>query len=97
MGLHSYMRIQVVQSTICLFTTIPSTFVHSLNLFESSTRALVLLSTWDWNEGIDLGRMVLGWELVVFPTIDAENVARNARKFFVVLRCKTRCRMLVAT
>lgn len=54
MRLHGNMRIQMVQSAICLFAPIPTTFVHSLNFFISSTRALVLLRTWDWDKGVDL-------------------------------------------
>lgn len=52
------MRIQVIQCTIRLLTTLPSTFVHALNLFVATTRALVLLSAGDGNERVDLGERV---------------------------------------
>lgn len=54
MRLHGDMRIKMVQCTICLFTTIPSTFVHTLNFFVTTTRTLVLLSTGNGNERVYL-------------------------------------------
>lgn len=56
--LHRNMRIQVVQCTVCLLASLPSTFVHTLNLFVATTRAFVLLGTWDRNEGVDLRKRV---------------------------------------
>lgn len=52
--LHGDMCIQVVERAICLLATIPPALVHSLNFFISTARSLVLLSTWNRNEGIDL-------------------------------------------
>lgn len=43
MGLHSDMGIQVVQSTVGLFTTVPAALVHALNLLVTATWSLVLL------------------------------------------------------
>jgi hypothetical protein len=52
------MRVQVIESAICLLTTLPATLVHSLDFFVSTTRALVLLGTGNWNKGIDLLELV---------------------------------------
>lgn len=43
MGLHGDMGIQVVQSTVGLFTTVPAALVHALNLLVTTTWSLVLL------------------------------------------------------
>lgn len=50
--LHRDVRIQVIEGAIRLFTTLPATLVHALNLFIAPTRSLVLLRTWNWNEGV---------------------------------------------
>lgn len=60
-GLHSNMGIEMIQSAICLFTSIPSTFVHALDFFVSSSGSLVLLCTRNWNEGIDLSWTRSSW------------------------------------
>jgi hypothetical protein len=44
----------MVECAVCLFAAIPAALVHSLDLFISATRALVLLGAWDGYEGIDL-------------------------------------------
>jgi hypothetical protein len=54
MRLHGHMSIQVVQSAIGLFTTMPATLVHALDLFITSSGPLVLLRTGNGNEGIHL-------------------------------------------
>lgn len=43
MGLHGDMGIQVVQSTVGLFTAVPAALVHALNLLVTATWSLVLL------------------------------------------------------
>jgi len=48
--LHSNMGIEMVQSAVCFFTSIPSTFVHALDFFVSSTRTLMLLGAGNRNE-----------------------------------------------
>lgn len=48
--LHRNVRVQVVKSAVRLFASIPAAFVHSLNFFISSSRALVLLRAGNWNE-----------------------------------------------
>jgi hypothetical protein len=53
-GLHGYMGIEMIQGTISLLAAVPSTLVHALDLLITTTRALVLLGTRDWDEGIDL-------------------------------------------
>ena len=58
MRLHGNMRVQVVQCTVCLLASLPSTFVHTFNFFVAATRALVLLSTWNGNKGVDLRKRV---------------------------------------
>lgn len=58
MRLHGHMRIEVVESTICLFATIPSALVHPLNLFIAPSWPLVLLRAWDRYEGVDGGQRV---------------------------------------
>lgn len=57
MRLHRDVRVEMIQCTIGLFTSIPATFVHSFNFLVSSARALVLLSTGDGNKGIDLDKI----------------------------------------
>lgn len=58
MRLHRNMRVQMVQCTVCLLASLPSTLVHAFNLFVAATRAFVLLSTWDWDKGVDLRKRV---------------------------------------
>lgn len=53
-GLHRHMRIQMVQRAVSLLATLPSTFVHALDLFIATTGSLVLLSAGDWHERVDL-------------------------------------------
>ena len=52
MRLHSDVRIQMVQGAVSLFTTIPSAFVHPLDLFVSPSRTLVLLRARNRDERI---------------------------------------------
>lgn len=54
MRLHGNMRIEVIQSAVSLFTAIPATLVHALNLLVSPPGALVLLSAGDRNERVNL-------------------------------------------
>lgn len=56
--LHGDMGIEMVQCAICLLASVPSALVHPLDLFVSATRTLVLLSTGDWDEGVDLDRRI---------------------------------------
>lgn len=69
--LHGDMGVQVVQSTICLFATIPSTLVHTLDLFVSTARTLMLLSTGNRDEGVDLRERML---LTISGSIKVVNV-----------------------
>lgn len=48
--LHGDVRVQVVQSTIRLFTTVPAALVHALDFFVSPTWSLVLLCARNGNE-----------------------------------------------
>ena len=52
------MRIQVVERAICLLAPVPPALVHSLDFFVATTWPLVLLSTRNGDEGIDLGKRV---------------------------------------
>lgn len=54
--LHRHVCIEMVQSTICLLATVPSTLVHALDLLVPTTGALVLLSTGNGDKGVDLER-----------------------------------------
>jgi hypothetical protein len=45
--LHGHMGIEMIQGSVSLFTPIPSALVHALDLLVSSSRALVLLGTWN--------------------------------------------------
>ena len=45
--LHCDVRVQVVQSAVCLFASIPAALVHAFNLLVAAARPLVLLRTWD--------------------------------------------------
>lgn len=50
MRLHSYVRIQMVQSTIRFFAAVPAALIHALNFLVTASRSLVLLGTWNRNE-----------------------------------------------
>lgn len=52
--LHGDMSIEMVQCAVCLFASIPTTLVHTLDFLVSSSRSLVLLRTGNGNEGVDL-------------------------------------------
>lgn len=54
MRLHRYMRIEMVQCAVCFLTAVPATLVHTLDLFVTTAGTLVLLSTGNRNERIDL-------------------------------------------
>lgn len=58
MRLHRNVRVQMVERAVCLFAPIPPALVHSLDFFIATTWALVLLSTRDRDEGVDLGKRV---------------------------------------
>ena len=49
------MRVQVVKGAIRFLATVPSTFIHPLDLLVAATRAFMLLSTGNGNERVDLG------------------------------------------
>ena len=57
MRLHGDVSIQMVQCTVGLFTAVPSTLVHALDLFISTSRSLVLLRAWNRYERVDLRRV----------------------------------------
>jgi hypothetical protein len=44
----------VVQSPVCLFASVPATFVHALDFFVPTAGALVLLGAGDGNERVYL-------------------------------------------
>ena len=48
------MGIQMVESAVGLLTSLIATFVHAFDFFVATTRTLVLLSTGNGHEGIDL-------------------------------------------
>lgn len=52
MRLHCDVRVQMVKCAIGLFASVPTTFVHALNFFISSTRSFVLLRTRNGNERV---------------------------------------------
>ena len=52
--LHRDVRVQVVQRAVGLFAPLPAAFVHPLDLFVSSARALVLLGARDGHKRVDL-------------------------------------------
>ena len=70
MRLHRHMRIQMIQRAVRLLASLPSTLVHSFDLFISTTWALVLLRARDGNEGVHLGQRM--------RTLIASAVGRNA-------------------
>lgn len=45
MGLHSDVRIQMVQCSVSFLAAVPATLVHALDFFIPATRSLVLLRT----------------------------------------------------
>lgn len=54
MRLHSDVSIKVVQGAISLLAAVPSTLVHTFNLFVPTTGTFVLLSARDGDERVDL-------------------------------------------
>ncbi len=54
MRLHGDVRIEMIQGTIRLLTTLPTALVHALNLFETTSRALCLLRAGNGDERVDL-------------------------------------------
>ena len=57
--LHSDMSVKMIQGAISLFTTIPATLIHALDFSILSTGTLVLLSTRDRDEGVNLRQRML--------------------------------------
>lgn len=57
--LHSNVSIEMVQSTICLFATVPAALIHSFDFLVAAAGSLMLLGTRDWDEGVDLARALL--------------------------------------
>jgi len=55
----------MVQSTICFFAAIPAALVHSLYFLVSTSWALVLLSTRDRDERVNLHRSKISKEVLV--------------------------------
>jgi len=55
MRLHRDVSIQMIECAVCLLATVPAALVHAFDFFVSPARALVLLCTWDWHEGVDRG------------------------------------------
>lgn len=53
MRLHRYVCVQVVERAIRLLASVPAALVHSLDLFVSPPRSLVLLSAWNGYERVD--------------------------------------------
>jgi len=49
----------MIQGAVGLFTTTPTTLVHAVDFFMSSTDTLVLLVTWDRDEGVNLRQSML--------------------------------------
>ena len=52
--LHGDVRIKMIQGTVSLLTAIPSTFIHALNFFVTSSRTLVLLGAGNGYERVNL-------------------------------------------
>lgn len=52
------MCVQVVERAVCLFAPVPPALVHSLDFFVPTAWPLVLLSTRNGDEGVDLGKRV---------------------------------------
>lgn len=46
----------MIQSAVGLLTSIPTAFVHALNLLITSARPLMLLGTGDGHEAVDLSK-----------------------------------------
>lgn len=52
MALHRHMGIEMIQSSIGFFATLPATLVHSLDFLISATGAFMLVRAWNWYERI---------------------------------------------
>lgn len=57
MRLHGDVGIEMVQSAVGLFATVPATLVHALNLLVSSSRTLMLLRSGDGHERVNLWKI----------------------------------------
>lgn len=71
-GLHGDVGVEMVQSAVGLFTTVPATLVHALDLLISSSRTLVLLRAGDGHERVNL--------------VNIELALANARRSFMVFQ-----------
>lgn len=69
MRLHSDVRVQMVESSVGLFTAVPAALVHALNFFIATSGPLVLLRAWNGNERVD------GRERVAALQIDVRNAS----------------------
>jgi hypothetical protein len=73
------MRVQVIERAICLLATLPATFVHSLDFFISTTGTLVLLGTGNWDEGINLLKLLSEVRHETAPAKQKRHLVKAAR------------------
>lgn len=64
MRLHRHVGIEVIECAVRLLATVPTTFVHPLDLFITPPRSLVLLCAGNGNERVNLYRFALTSSLV---------------------------------
>lgn len=57
--LHGDVSVEMIQGAVGFLATMPVAFIHALDLFVASSGALVLLSTGNRNEGVDLRERML--------------------------------------
>jgi len=55
MRLHRDVRIQMIERSVGLLTSLPATLIHPLDLFEPSSRSLLLMCAWDRNKRVNGG------------------------------------------
>lgn len=80
MSLHRHMCIQMVQCPVRLFAPIPTALVHSLDLFISPARSLVLLRTRDGYERIN-GRKWMAALSMISDRASEPHVSRVAYRW----------------
>jgi hypothetical protein len=64
MRLHRNVGVQVVQSAIGFFASVPAALVHALNFLISSAGSLVLLRAWNWHERVHRRQWVTALQLI---------------------------------
>lgn len=86
MSLHCHVRVQMIQRAVCFFATVPTTFVHPLNLFIPPPRSLVLLRARNRYERVDSREWMTSLHSVSFKLVEMHRCK-------ITHRWRSRCRV----